>query len=137
MRSRRASQSLIAVGVVVASMFIGPAPASAYTTKQAAWVNDGIIAKAWFNSGNSAPAYGPNSFTLKIENIPGATQASVYWERPGVSESGRIQTIYGAGNEHTWSIGGAVNPDQQIWYQVCAKFSGHSGCSAGTFDYRR
>jgi hypothetical protein len=35
---------------------VGPAPASAYTTKQAAWVNDGIIAKAWFNSGDSAPA---------------------------------------------------------------------------------
>lgn len=137
MRWRRASQSLIAVGVVVAAMFAGPAPASAYTTKQAAYVNDGIIAKAWFNSGNSAPALGLNSFTMKIENIPGATQASLYWERPGVSGTGRTQTIYGAGKELTWSIGGAVNPDQRIWYKLCAKFSGHDGCGTGTFDYRR
>jgi hypothetical protein len=82
MSLRLVSQSLIAVGVLVASMFVGIAPASAYTTRQAAWINDAIIAKAWFNSG-------------------------------------------------------AVNPDQQIRYRVCANFAGYSGCSPGTFDYRR
>jgi hypothetical protein len=137
MNLRLVSQSLIAVGVLVASMFVGIAPASAYTTKQAAWINDAIIAKAWFNSGNSAPALGPNTFTLKIENIPGVTLAGVYWERPGVSGSGRSRTLTGPGNEITWSIGGAVNPDQQIHYKVCANFAGYSGCSTGTFDYRR
>jgi hypothetical protein len=134
MKSRRTIQAIIVAGVVAASVLVIASPASAYTTKQSAWYNDMVVAKVWFNSGTHAPSLGRNSFTLKIENEPGTTRASVYWQ---IGSSGDFITIYGPGAERTWSVSGPVEPDRVIWYEICATHRGKSVCGPRTYDYVR
>jgi hypothetical protein len=110
-------------------------PASVATSADAAYWNDRPVAKVWFNSGTHRPDLGTNSFALKVEE--GASEAAVFWEKPAVPEDGQWRTIYGSNNEITFSVSGPVDPDAQIWYQVCGKIDGKSYCGRGQFDWIR
>jgi hypothetical protein len=90
-------------------------PAHAATSESDAWWNDAPVAKAWFNSGNSNPSKGPNSFTVKGESEADHAVLS-YWI-DGIEQDQVF--VWGSGNEQTFSLAPSPTTVHQLSFVVC------------------
>jgi hypothetical protein len=122
-----------AVGAALVLTVATATPAGAATSEAVAWWNDRPIVKAWFNSGDHRPDLGRNSFTVKVEE--GSSTGTLWYQIDGRPE--HTVTVNGSGNERTFSVSGAVNPDLEIGYGVCGEIQGYRSCSAYITDWVR